>query len=435
VARARRARALTSVVLLALAVMTAAIGCGGGSKARPASGASGAEGSHVWSPGKPDTLGPLLAIVGGRRIRAHEVDSLIATAPPDAQQQLRERAGYKNLVERMVTEEAVLQAALRAGIQNDPGYKAVVAKAARDAAMRLYYQRRLQGFPAPSDSAIQAYYESHTEQFRIPARVKVRHIQVATKARAEALRKRLLAGALWDQVARQSSEDKTTRNNGGLIGYITTTSDYLPSIGKAPDVAKVAFELKEGTISKPVQSEKGWHLIKVESPEPSRTQPLADVRQGIVGYISNEEQAAFSETFLDSLRTSAGATIYEDSIAVAVQPRRSAQEFFKDAQSAATPEQRIDLYRGVAARFPDDPVSVQAEFMVGFTYAEDLGKYDEARAEFKQFIQRHPNHELANSAKWMLENMDKPAPDLKDAPEGADSTGADGTGAPPDSTR
>lgn len=416
------------------ALVVAAAGCGGGTssapEARPAAGGSGAAAPRVWTPGKPDTLGPTVAVIGPRRIRAHEVDSLIATAPPNIQAQLHEREGFKNLVDRMVTEEVVYQAARRAGLDRDPEYQAAAAKAAREAMMRIYYQRRIAAVPAPTDSAVEAYYKAHQTEYSIPARVRLRHIQVATRAKAEALRKRLVAGGLWDALARENSTDPTTKNNGGLLGYVTPAVDYVPSIGKAPAVVQAAFRLKEGEISAPLRSEKGWHLIKVDSAEPARMQALADVRQGIVGALSTDTQESVSKSFLDSLRTSSGALIFDDSIAVAIVPARTAQDYFKEAQAAATPGQRIELYRALVSRFPDDSVSIQAQFMIGFTYAEDLGRHDEAKVEFNKFIAKYPHHELATSAKWMLENMDKPAPELKDTPG---ETG--GTGAPPDSVR
>ncbi|HET7498836.1 MAG TPA: peptidyl-prolyl cis-trans isomerase [Candidatus Eisenbacteria bacterium] len=419
-----------AIALAALVATVAASGCGGGSKARPVAGGSGATSTRVWSPGKADTLGTVVAIVGTRRIRAHEVDSLIATAPPNVQSQLRDPQGYKTLVDRMVTEEALYQAARRSGIQKDPAYRAAVAKAARETLMRQYYQSRMANFPPPTDAQIQAYYEEHSSEFAIPARARVRHIQVATKAKAEALRKRLAAGGLWDALAKANSTDKATSDHGGLVGYVTPSSDFVPGIGKAPDIVKEAFALKEGETSPPLKSEKGWHLIRVDNVDPARTQPLAEVRQGILGHLSTQAQETLSQTFLDSLKNAAGAVVFEDSVKVASTPARSAQDFFKEAQAASSPQQRIQLYRDVVTRYPDDPVSVQAAFMIGFTYAEDLGQYDEAKAEFRKFLDKYPRHELANSAKWMLENMDKPAPELDDAPEGADSTGA-----PPDTTR
>lgn len=421
------ARALFAPVALLLAFALA--GCGGGSKSRP-EGSSGASSTRVWSPGSPDTLGPTVAIVGTRRIRAHEVDSIIESAPANIRPQLREPEGYKNLVDRMVMEEALYQEAKRAGIEQDPEYRAAVAKAARDAMMRMYYQRRISAFTPPSDSAVQAYYESNQKDFKIAERVRVRHILTSTRAKAEALRKRLASGALWDALARSSSDDKATRETGGIVGYVSREVEYVPGIGKAPEIVSAAFELKEGRTSQPIKSERGWHLIRADQHEPERTQPLAEVRQLIFGTLSTAAQEKHSQAFLDSVKSNSGAVVFEDSIALAVVPAKTPQDYFKAAQAAVDPGQRIQLYRDVVARFPDDPVSIQAAFMIGFTYAEDLESFGEARAEFEKFIAKHPNHELAKSAKWMLENMDKPAPELDDAPEGVG-----GTGAPPDSLR
>jgi outer membrane protein assembly factor BamD (BamD/ComL family) len=68
-------------------------------------------------------------------------------------------------------------------------------------------------------------------------------------------------------------------------------------------------------------------------------------------------------------------------------------------------------------------VSEQAAFMIGFTYAEELDDYASARTAFEEFLRTHPKSDLAQSAKWMLENMDKPNPPFEgEAP--ADSAGS-----------
>ena len=418
------------IALLAVALCLVLSGCGSGGRARPADGVAGAVSPRVWRPGSADSLGPVVAVVGARRIRAREVDSIIATAPPNVQPQLREKEGYKNLVERMITEEAVYQTARRSGIERDPAYQGAVARAARDILMRTYYDRRIAGMPPPSDSAVAAYYQAHAAEYEIPARVRVRHIQVATRAKAQALRKRLASGGLWDALARESSTDKLTKDQGGVVGFVTPASDQVPGVGKAPSIVAAAFQLKEGETSQPLKSERAWHLIRVDNIEPKRTQSLEEVRRRIVDQLRGQGENEFSKALIDSLRAASGAVIFDDSIAVATAPAQTPQEYFKMAQTAVNPERRIELYRDVVQRFPNDPISIQAAFMIGFTYAEDMGEYDKARVEFQKFLATHPNAELANSARWMLENMDKPAPDLRDAPEGMG-----GKGAPSDSTR
>ncbi len=89
-----------------------------------------------------------------------------------------------------------------------------------------------------------------------------------------------------------------------------------------------------------------------------------------------------------------------------------------------TPLERIGLYRGLITRYPHERVSIQAQFMIGFTYAEELGEYGLAKTEFEQFLKDHPDSDLAASAQWMIDNMERPAPDLNE----------EGGGVPPDST-
>lgn len=422
---ARTSRHLLGVVS-ALALASALGGCSSGS--RPAGGVSGA-GSHGWKPSRPDTLGPVVAVVGNRRITAHDIDSIVATAPPNMRDQFSTPEAYRSLVERAVTEEAVYQAAKASGADKDPAYVSELGRSAREILLRRYYQGKLASMPPPSDSAIQAHYDAHKEEYVIAPRARVRHIQLATRAKAESVRRQLVKGGLWDAICRAQSTDAATKQDGGVLGFVTPEVEYVPGVGKSPAIVAAAFELKEGDISKPLKSDKGWHLIRVESVEPRSYQPLAAVRQQIEGQLATDLETAYSRALLDSLKEQANATVFADSIEAAVRPEKSPQDYFKEAQAATSATQRIELYRSLVKRFPNDSVTVQAEFMIGFTYAEDLGDTDRAREEFVKFIERHPNHELATSARWMMENMDKPAPDLDDAgdagPRGAapDTTG------------
>lgn len=415
--------------MCALALASALGGCSSGP--RPADGVSGAAGTRGWKPSRPDTLGPVVAVVGNRRITAHDIDSIIASAPPNMRPQFTTPEGYRNVVDRAVTEEAVYQAAKAAGTDKDPAYQAELARSGREILLRRYYQGKLAEMPLPPDSEIQAHYDAHKEEYVIAARARVRHIQVGTRAKAESVRRQLQKGGLWDALCRTHSTDTATKQDGGILGFITPDVDYVPGIGKSPAIVAAAFELKEGDTSKPLKSEKGWHLIRVENVEPRSYQPLAAVRQQIEGQLATDRENAYSRALLDSLKERANATVFSDSIEAAVRPAKTPQDFFKDAQAATSPTQRIELYRALVKRFPNDSVTVQAEFMIGFTYAEDMGDTDRAREEFVKFIERHPNHELATSAKWMMENMDKPAPDLEEG----DEKGAGKRGAVSDTTR
>jgi peptidyl-prolyl cis-trans isomerase C len=421
-----RGRAHRAPAALLLAMLVVA-GCSGGPHPAQGPGASTASGAKVWKPGQPDTTGPVLAVVGSRRITRHEVDSLIATAPVSIQAQLREEEGYKEAVNRLVTQEIFYQAAKRANVESDSTYQAQLKQTVRDMMLRRYYEIKVAALPQIPDSAMQAYYEAHKDEFTIHPRARVRHIALPTKAKALDVRKALTKGALWDATAAKSSTDKQTKDNGGLLGWVSKESDLIAGIGKSPAIRDAAFRVPLGEVSQPIKGPKSWHLIRVEEREDETVQPYETARDHILTRMRMERREAYGQALTDSLREFYNVSVFDDSIRAAIAPNKTAGDLFKEAQAASTPLQRIDLYRKLVQRFPDDSVSVQARFMIGFTYAEELNEYDSARKEFEEFIKKYGDTELGASAKWMLENMEKPTPPLEDD----DSGKGNGKPAPP----
>ncbi|MCI0452469.1 MAG: tetratricopeptide repeat protein, partial [Candidatus Latescibacteria bacterium] len=56
----------------------------------------------------------------------------------------------------------------------------------------------------------------------------------------------------------------------------------------------------------------------------------------------------------------------------------------------------------------------QAMFMIGFVYAEELKDYLTADRTFNQLIEKYPESEMAQTARWMLDNLEKPLPKFED---------------------
>jgi peptidyl-prolyl cis-trans isomerase SurA len=114
----------------------------------------------------------------------------------------------------------------------------------------------------------QAYQRSLTE-------INVWHILVALSQDASpedtvkawekisAIRERIIQGEPFEQVARGTSDDQSVKINGGNLGYITTFQTIMP-------FEDAAFSLKKGSISAPVRTPDGYHIIKVTDKRPSK---------------------------------------------------------------------------------------------------------------------------------------------------------------------
>ncbi|WP_321425610.1 peptidylprolyl isomerase [uncultured Bacteroides sp.] len=79
--------------------------------------------------------------------------------------------------------------------------------------------------------------------------------------KAERARQRILNGENFEKVAREVSEDPSVKQNGGNLGYFTALQMVAP-------FEDTAYSLKNGEVSKPVRTDFGYHIIKVNNRRP-----------------------------------------------------------------------------------------------------------------------------------------------------------------------
>ncbi len=82
-------------------------------------------------------------------------------------------------------------------------------------------------------------------------------------------------------------------------------------------------------------------------------------------------------------------------------------------------------FQKVLDEYPNGVYSSKALFMLGFINANDLKNYDKAKEYYTEFLKKYPNHELADDARYELQNLGKNTDDLpflKDDQSTADTT-------------
>ncbi len=118
-----------------------------------------------------------------------------------------------------------------------------------------------------TDDDIAAYYAEHPEAFMEDARVSLSYVMipkqpsVADSQRVERqineLYDQLADGADFETLARDFSEDMSNAADGGDLGFFGRNT-------MVPEFEAVAFETPPGTIARPVKTQFGWHIIRVE---------------------------------------------------------------------------------------------------------------------------------------------------------------------------
>ena len=143
----------------------------------------------------------------------------------------------------------------------------------------------------PDAQLLQAY-NANLDGYRIPERVKVRHILLMTngktpaetakiKTQSEDLLKQLKAGADFAELARRFSEDKVSAAKNGDLGWVTRGQTVK-------NFEDAAFSLKTGVLSNLITTEYGFHILQVQEKEDARLRPFAEVKNDIATQLKKQ---------------------------------------------------------------------------------------------------------------------------------------------------
>ena len=166
------------------------------------------------------------------------------------------------------------------------------------------------GAPKVGDAEIQAYYNAHQGDYKVPEEVKTRHILItvpkgadaktdaAAKAKAEDLLKQIKGGANFADLAKKNSDDPGSKDSGGELPMIPTSS-------LDPAYARAAMTLNPGQTSDVVRSQFGYHIIQTEQKQSATTKNLADVKDEITGKLSAQKFVAAQNAYATQLASEA----------------------------------------------------------------------------------------------------------------------------------
>ncbi|MGG0290013.1 peptidylprolyl isomerase PrsA [Bacillus pacificus] len=102
--------------------------------------------------------------------------------------------------------------------------------------------------------------------------IKASHILVSDENEAKEIKKKLDAGASFEELAKQESQDLLSKEKGGDLGYFNSGR-------MAPEFETAAYKLKIGQISNPVASPNGYHIIKLT--DKKALKPYDEVKDSI----------------------------------------------------------------------------------------------------------------------------------------------------------
>ena len=220
---------------------------------------------------------PLVATVNGEKIFRSEVLETAKSLPPQFQQQLDQV--FPALVNRLVDFRLLAVAANGAGLADDEEVKSRLAELRQNVIREVFLERKIDEHV--TDEALRGRYDKMIAENPAEAEVHARHILVADEAAAKEVIVALDGGADFAELARERSTGPSGPQ-GGDLGYFTQEQ-------MVPEFAQAAFAMEAGSYTdEPVQTQFGWHVIKVEDRRETAPAPFEEVEEQLREEASRE---------------------------------------------------------------------------------------------------------------------------------------------------
>ena len=286
----------------------------------------------------PEQLPEVLARVNGENVTKSDFDKLITQMEMSAGQPVpKERRDeiYRSALDQLVTYTLLSQEIKARGIKADDKEveqqmqqirgqfkteeeftKALAGRGmtperlrsdmSKEAGIKTMMDAEVASVPPVTDADIRDFYEKNPDKFKQPEGVRASHILIpvpqggedaakkAAKAKAQSLLKQVKSGGDFAKLARENSSDGSAQQ-GGDLGFFTRGQMVGP-------FDQAAFSLKPGEISDLVETQFGFHIIKVTEKKDSSTVPLEQATDRVRDFLTGQRKQERGQAFINALK-------------------------------------------------------------------------------------------------------------------------------------
>ena len=354
----------------------------------------------------------LAARIGDWTITREYVEDYLRRLPEPQRSRFDSPEGRALLTEKLMQEELAYLEAKKSDLLSRPEVKKQLEEATRSILVAAYFNEMVDAKARPSDEEMHDYYDAHQDQYTQLETLRAQHVFSTDKQKLEEIKERVVEGGeKFTTMAHMYSEDPMTKGDGGDLGYFNP-GGYIRGVGYSKEFTDALAQMETGQIYGPIKWEKGYSLVRINEKQPAVLRPYDEVREEIADRLSRDKiENVRMEHFTEVQKGYETHNYLRDEYN---KMQRGPEELFNYAQNSNDPQQRIAAFQQIIDKFPQDKYAPQAMFMIGFVYAEELKDFTMADRTFNDVITKYPDTEMAQTARWMLDNLEKPLPKFED---------------------
>ena len=262
----------------------------------------------------------IIAKVGDQTITLSDLEQIIGYLSDNRQAMIEQNPQVKESILRQYVQSIVIsQQAKKEGFDKKPEVSQKLNFYSDSLLSNLYLEKQIGDKVTVTEEEIKAYYDEHRNEFTTPEMVKARHILVKVDPsaseeekkqayqKAEDILKQVQDGKDFAELATELSDDSHTQSKGGDLGFFSRGKIVKP-------FEDVAFAMKPGETSGIVETQFGYHIIRVEDRKEETLHSYDSMKERIQQRLLQQKKSTYVNDFIDKAMQDAKAELYPEKI-------------------------------------------------------------------------------------------------------------------------
>lgn len=236
----------------------------------------------------------ILAKVGGLAIMESEIEEMVMTLRQRGQNYDHPQ-GRAAILEQLIANKLLLIEAQKNLYEHNAAFKAQLEKVKEDMLINFAASKVLDEVKDATEDEVKKYYDDNMDKFQKGESVNASHILVDSEDKANEILAKINAGEISFEDAARENSSCPSKDNGGNLGEFTRGQ-------MVPEFDEAVFSMEAGTVSAPVKTQFGYHLIKLISKSKASTYAFDEIKAQLTDMVNQEKKQNAFQSKINQLK-------------------------------------------------------------------------------------------------------------------------------------
>lgn len=237
----------------------------------------------------------VLATVGEKEITNLDVEGILGGLDPYQASHFNSEQGKKQILEDLVNQELLYIEAKENNLDQDEEFKAELERV-KENMLKQYAMNKVLTSVTLTEEEKEAFFEANKARFIKPDTASAKHILVDTEENANDILNKINAGEITFEAAATEHSSCPSKDAGGDLGTFERGQ-------MVPEFDEAVFTMDKGSITGPVKTQFGYHLIKLENRNESTIPEYDEVAEEVGKTLLYQKQGEVYQEKLNEVKS------------------------------------------------------------------------------------------------------------------------------------